>query len=348
MKYRNLVVIAILAFASFAFADNDKGGSPGNNGGGNGGCGVGQTTDGCPTPTPTPAPTPGGTGSSSSSSSSTGGSVNGSGNSSNKNTNAQGQQQGQSSKNKNTNNVGSSSDSSASDNGNGNGNGANDTTITTNVAAPKIPVATAYAPAAIATVPCFKAYSGGGQASNFGFSIGGGKVDGTCQTLEVARSYAISGSRKAYCKMMVNLKQSKQAGITFDDCMYEEPAPQASSAAASMPPAKAQSTATVVVANPPSAEPVVNTVLVQRAASPEMGCDKADNICKARLDDSIMYLQHNPDSYIILTHGGDVANAAAAAQIQALLVKGGISRDRIKFADGTPKLGRVDITFGSL
>jgi hypothetical protein len=363
MKYRNVVMIFVLAFASLAFASDDNGGS-------NNGCDDKNKGQDChsPTPTPTPAPSPAPAGSgqntntsasdshnsnknsSSSKSTSKGGSVKDSGNSSagvvgsgnSTSSNKQGQGQEQSNNSSNTNNT----QSSASDNGNGNGNGSNDTSITTNVAAPKIPVATAYAPTAIATVSCFKAYSGGGQAPNFGFSIGGGKVDGTCQTLEVARSYAISGSRKAYCKMMVGLKQSKAAGITFDDCMYEDPAPAAAQAA-SMPPATAQPTKAVVAANPPSAEPVIDPVQAQRKVSPEMGCDKADNTCKARLDDSIMYLQHSPDSYIILTHGGEVANVATATQIQAFLLKGGISRDRIKLVNGMPRLGSVDITFGA-
>ena len=114
-------------------------------------------------------------------------------------------------KNQNTNNNTNSSDATVS----------NETT--NNVAAPDIPVSTAYAPTALPTVPCFKGYSGGAQTSAFGISLGGGKVDKNCQILETARSFALHGSDLAYCKAMVLTDTAKQAHITVQDCMETHP-----------------------------------------------------------------------------------------------------------------------------
>ena len=176
----------------------------------------------------------------------TGGDVKNSGNSSNKNdnlnlssnknSNKQGQAQGQ----------GQQQSATASDNGNGNVNGSNNTEIVTHVEAPKIPVATAYAPAAIPTVPCALGYSGGGQGLLAGATGAFTRVDKTCQQLETARNFGISGSRKAYCKVMVSTKWAKKAGVTFDDCMYQDPAPVAATAIPAAPtPAPVQATVEV-------------------------------------------------------------------------------------------------------
>ena len=122
----------------------------------------------------------GGNATSGSSSTATGGSVTASGNSSNKNTNT------------------SNSTSSASNNGNGNGNGSNNSSFSSTVEAPKIPVQTAYAPPAIPTAQCFKGMSGGAQTMAFGASFGGGKIDQNCAILEAARS---APSLLARCKV---------------------------------------------------------------------------------------------------------------------------------------------------
>jgi hypothetical protein len=91
-------------------------------------------------------------------------------------------------------------------------NGSNDSSYnsTTNVEAPKIPVATAYSPTAIPTVPCFKGFGAGVQTVPVGASFGGGKVDENCAILETARSFALSGSRLAYCKTMLINKYAKK------------------------------------------------------------------------------------------------------------------------------------------
>jgi hypothetical protein len=74
----------------------------------------------------------------------------------------------------------------------------------------------------------------GVQTMVFGGSISGGKIDKNCAGLETARSFASVGSLISYCKVMVNRKYSKEAGVTLEDCMNTlrptvtvAPAPQA-------------------------------------------------------------------------------------------------------------------------
>jgi hypothetical protein len=141
--------------------------------------------------------------------------------------------------NKNTNNNTSSSNSSASSNqsqdqtqkqsqsqvatgGNAsstsaateNGNNSNNTTVE----APKIPVSTAIAPTVFPTVPCLKGYGGAVQTGMFGGSFGGGKIDEGCDQRELARSFS-GVSKVAQCKILVNTKAAKKAGVTMLDCM---------------------------------------------------------------------------------------------------------------------------------
>ena len=110
-----------------------------------------------------------------------------------------------------------------------NGNGSNDTSLNQSYQAAKIPVATAYAPTSIPTVPCFKGYGAGVQAPNLGISAGGGKIDEGCNDRETARAYMLMGARKAACKVMVYSKQNKKLGanaVTMEDCMYQDAPPQ--------------------------------------------------------------------------------------------------------------------------
>jgi hypothetical protein len=88
-----------------------------------------------------------------------------------------------------------------------------------NIAAPKIPVATADAPPVFSTVNCFKGFSGGAQSAVAGLSFGGGSIDKNCAAERAAQDYLASGNRLAFCKVMVTTKQSKDAGVTLEDCM---------------------------------------------------------------------------------------------------------------------------------
>jgi hypothetical protein len=106
-----------------------------------------------------------------------------------------------------------SSTSSATENGNNSNN--------TTVEAPKIPVSTAIAPTVFPTVPCLKGYGGAVQTGMFGGSFGGGKIDEGCDQRELARSFS-GVSKVAQCKILVNTKAAKKAGVTMVDCMGPE------------------------------------------------------------------------------------------------------------------------------
>jgi len=147
----------------------------------------------------------------------TGGAVTNSGNSSNTNTNTATGGAGGNSNQKQT----QSASSAANNNGNGNGNGANNSSYssTTNVAADKIPVASAIAPPVIPTSPCFKGVGVGVQTMAVGASFGGGKVDENCAILEASR---LAPSLIAKCKVYISNKYVKKAGVTLDDCLAEQ------------------------------------------------------------------------------------------------------------------------------
>lgn len=108
-----------------------------------------------------------------------------------------------------------SSSSATGGNATGNGNNSNNTTVE----APKIPVASAYAPTALPSAPCVKGYGGGAQTATFGASFGAGKIDQGCDERETARAFALLGSKLAACKVMVQGKEAKKAGVTMEDCM---------------------------------------------------------------------------------------------------------------------------------
>ena len=164
---------------------------------------------------PTPAPTTGNTNTNTNSSTSgstsnsnstaTGGNATATGgNSTSNQTQGQKQKQSQSSTNNNQ-----SAGGAVSDVGNS----------VENIAAPKIPVATADAPPVFSTVNCFKGFSGGAQSVVAGLSFGGGGIDKNCAAERAAQDYLASGNRLAFCKVMVTTKQSKDAGVTLEDCV---------------------------------------------------------------------------------------------------------------------------------
>jgi hypothetical protein len=134
-------------------------------------------------------------------------------NNSNTNNNTLSQQQGQrQSQSQGQTQTATGGSANATNNGNGSNNN------TTNVAAPKIPVASAAPVSLLPSAPCVKSYGGGAQTGPFGMSFGGGKIDEGCDIRETARAF--SGiSKLAQCKLLVNEKESKKAGVTLADCM---------------------------------------------------------------------------------------------------------------------------------
>lgn len=134
---------------------------------------------------------------------------------------------------------------SASNNGNGSNNASYSNT--TNVAASKIPVASAYAPPVLPANPCFKGFGVGVQTMAVGGSFGGGKIDGNCAILETAR---LAPSLLAKCKVYITDKYAKAAGVTLDDCLLQEAVPVQAEVAAPVQ-------AVPVVVNVQPAAPVV-------------------------------------------------------------------------------------------
>lgn len=160
-----------------------------------------------------------------------GGSVLGSGNSSNVNANTnkqaqgqmQGQQQGQAQSSKNANrndnrsqatggNSNATGGASHASNSNSNANSGNnsDQSVTVNgdsYDAPRIPVATAYAPNIAPTAVCMGSTSAGGQGMTFGVSFGTSWTDDNCMLLEQVRTVAtVIGDKEIAAEMMCDVK----------------------------------------------------------------------------------------------------------------------------------------------
>jgi hypothetical protein len=53
----------------------------------------------------------------------------------------------------------------------------------------------------------------------FGFTANGGRIDENCAILETARSFDAVNERLAACKVKINNKYAKKAGVTLADCM---------------------------------------------------------------------------------------------------------------------------------
>ena len=100
-----------------------------------------------------------------------------------------------------------------------NNSSGNQTDISSTYNESKIPVNTAYAAAPYPTAQCFKGGGIGGQAGMFGFTANGGRIDENCAILETARSFDAVNERLAACKVKINNKYAKKAGVTLTDCM---------------------------------------------------------------------------------------------------------------------------------
>lgn len=176
-----------------------------------------------------------------------------SGNSSNTNNNtANGGAGGNASQTQSQSNTSTNSNQSTAAN-----NGNNSNNSVTNIAASKIPVASAYAPGSLPSAPCVKGFGAGLQTVPIGGSFGGSKTDVGCDDRETARAYALLGSRLAACKTLVygskNQKLAKkhpEQAITLDDCMQQEE--QTVVVAPPAPPVAPVQPISVTVNNPPA------------------------------------------------------------------------------------------------
>lgn len=194
----------------------------------------------------------------------------------------QGQKQGQSQSANNT------QSQSATANNAGN-NSTYSSNSVTNVAAPKIPVETAYAPSIAPTVPCFKGFGGGIQTAPVGLSFGGGKIDENCAILEASRQ---APSLRARCLVYISNKYVRDAGVTLADCLASSVTEQV------VPVPVAQ-----ITPQPEPAPPVTTstTVRVRDIGECKLINGKLSNGCKRTLDGAVLALQMNPDAKLIIS-----------------------------------------------
>ena len=205
-----------------------------------------------------------------------------------------------------------------------NGNGSNNNT--TNVAAPKIPVSSAAQITLLPSAPCVKNYGGSAQTAPFGVSLGGGKIDEGCDIRETARSF--SGiSKLAQCKLLVNEKESKKAGVTLADCMGALEMVVAPSVAPAPIPD--------VHDMPNFPEP---QAVIQKPAPVIVAVEsfqgiylKYNNVTKARLDGTILLVKNHPDSHLRLRY--NPADKDLLDNIVVYLANSGVDKERIEVRD---------------
>jgi hypothetical protein len=259
-----------------------------------------------------------------------------------------------------------SSTSTASNNGNGSNNASYSNTE--NVAATKIPVGTAYAPTMGPTASCFKPFGAGVQTMPVGISFGAGRIDPNCVLMEDARSFAESGSRLAYCMMMVGKKEVRKAGITIEICMAQEPLEPVAAPPVPQPPVVVTVPAPVVEVRTPA--PVLaesefpvpqethakSTLLGVCSFARGMACakDKTSTpqvypgaACKKMLDEVLVALETNSNATLqIIGAGshGDVVSVSRTNNVFRYFVEHGVSGKRIQaMYDSSQTSGTVEL-----
>jgi hypothetical protein len=186
------------------------------------------------------------------------------------------------------------------------------------------------------TVPCFKSYSAGGQAANFGFSAGGGKVDDNCAQLEVARSFDLAGERLAACKVKINTKYAKAAGVTLEDCLKTseqaaavetfrhtdvQPAPPSAIAIPRLATPEIP-IATLPIPKPMASEPISNFLGFVTVFN---------NVTKAKLDDIVVLAKQDTTGHLRLRAGRN--SLGLADNIRAYLISAEINGQRVEVRD---------------
>jgi hypothetical protein len=298
-----------------------------------------------------------------------GGSVSGSGNSTNTNTanggnatanggnanQSQGQKQGQSQSSSNTN----TSTSAASNNGNGSNNASYSSE--TNIAAPKIPVATAYAPTTLPTSPCTKGFGGGVQTMPVGGTFGMSSVDKNCVILEAARN---APNILTFCKIYITHKAVKAAHVTLDDCMksYDIPEPVVKEIIKEVPvPVEVIKEVPVVKEVPAPVLPFQNQLVGICTFASQFSCDlktktpgnplRVTTICDDMLRQAITLQQNNPGTVIKLIGNANASerlsssmySQARAKNVQRRLVVLGASPTTITVETGKTRDRTVEV-----
>lgn len=250
-----------------------------------------------------------------------------------------------------------SAQAQANGNGDGNGNNSNNYATTENYAAAKIPVASAYAPTTIPTVPCFKGFGAGVQTVPFGASFGGGKIDKNCATLEAARQ---APSKLARCKVYVSDEYVRKAGVTLQDCMEEPDVPEIP---ADTPPAHTPVIPAVVVPIAPvtPVAPIVVSPIVEllplgictfpSATQCGKGGDPARPtlVCNEMLASAQHQLATHPGYEIRLTGNVNQSEAFSLAydrtvNVKRQLVEAGVNPNQILLEIGREHTRTVSIT----
>lgn len=260
-----------------------------------------------------------------------------------------------------------SSISSATDNG----DGSNNTTTNTNVAAPKIPVSTAYAPSVAPTVTCFKGAGVGVQTMAFGGSFGAGRIDENCAVLEAARQ---ARNLLGFCKVWITNKYVHRAGVTLEDCMSNPPVDIPTPVAVPTPivvnvPAPVE-TPKVVVPTPEvkvTPPPVVVTAVPDEelvgictfasqlqcslTGAPTPQPTRVTSVCDEMLAAVAKVLNDNPNARLDLVGNVDgnergqntMYALARANNVKAKLVRAGVSADRIHITTGSDNKRTVEL-----
>lgn len=236
----------------------------------------------------------------------------------------------------------------------------------TNIAAPKIPVDTAYAPMPGVTIPCFKGFGAGIQTVPIGGSFGGGKIDQNCAALEAARQ---APSKLARCKVYITNKFVKAAGVTLDDCMNAtgEPVPTVvnppspisivlpsnTPVAAILAPAQYNTEITVT---PPTERQLVGICTFAKAIScqgpyPGPSVITVSSICRQMLDAARKQLAANPNSILYVIGNRNPAEAEVVAESRAnnvrrYLTDSGIKGSKIDVETGTGTSRTVELWAG--
>jgi hypothetical protein len=186
---------------------------------------------------------------------------------------------------------------------------------------------------ALPTAPCVIGYGAGGQALLGGFSFSGGKVDKNCADLEAARSLAVYGSQLAYCKVVLQNKYVKQAGVTLEDCLQRQtvavvPTPAPIIGIPTPQPIVIQ--LPQPVAAPVEAPAITVNETTQLRELPSCNIYSGiTNVCKRIADDALLALNQNPNTSLIIS-----GPAAGSAIILYLRSRGlDVSRVRMKFLD---------------
>jgi hypothetical protein len=196
-----------------------------------------------------------------------------------------------------------------------------------------------------------------------GASFGGGKIDENCRALQTALH---APNRVTYCKIYINLQDSKKAGITMADCMAQDPQPVAEVVP---PPAPVQPQIVVVPVQQsapvavPTVVPVVEEIIpvgictfASKTQCTPAGGDasivdptRPTSVCKEMLTAARSALARHP-GYVIVLRGNrnpsedKTVAVSRAYRVKQQLIAEGVKSNQIKTEAGVGTARTVQIT----